>query len=182
LTGSIFYIIHHIIVKTNLFLVSGIAEKIGGSFELEELGGLSRTAPGLTVVFAISAFSLAGIPPLSGFWAKLILIQSSLELKSYMIAATALGVSLLTLFSMTKIWAGAFWKEPAGQNDTAAINVFVRNPPISGLPLYMPLVALALLTVTIGLMSEPVFALAGRAAEQLLNPRAYISTVLQGRP
>jgi len=108
LAGSIFYIMHHIIVKTNLFLVSGVARRLQGSYQLDQLGGLSQSAPGLTILFMISAFSLAGMPPLSGFWAKLILVKASLDITGYLIAATALGVGLLTLFSMVKIWAAAF--------------------------------------------------------------------------
>jgi multicomponent Na+:H+ antiporter subunit D len=173
--GSIFYIIHHIIVKTNLFLVSGVAWKLQGSYELDRLGGLSERAPWLTALFAVSAFSLAGIPPLSGFWAKLILIKSSLQLNAYPIAATALAVSLLTLFSMSKIWAGAFWRSPPSPAATAA------EAPLrfsSRLALYLPMTMLALLTLVIGLAAEPVLSLATRAADQLLNPMGYVETVL----
>ena len=178
LTGSIFYIIHHIIVKTNLFLVSGVARRLGGTFELKNLGGLSLTAPGLTVIFVISAFSLAGIPPLSGFWAKLILIQSGLEIQSYVIAATALTVSLLTLFSMVKIWAGAFWREPVQQKEARVQAFPLQTGSTSQWIIYLPMVILSILTVFIGLMAEPVLDLASRAAGQLLDPSAYIATVL----
>jgi len=180
LAGSIFYIIHHIIVKTNLFLVSGVARFYQGSFELKRLGGLYRQAPWLTALFAVSAFSLAGVPPLSGFWAKLILVQSSLDLESYLIAAVALAVGLLTLFSMAKIWANAFWGEApehvgltAGPYSSAAV-------PLTAL--YLPMFLLAGLTLTIGLMSEPFMALSERAADQLLDPTAYVQAVLGNRP
>ena len=111
LAGSIFYLIHHIIVKTNLFLIGGIAHRLRGSFELKSLGGLYRDYPLLGALFLIPALSLAGIPPLSGFWAKLILIRSGLEIKEYIIVATALAVSAMTLYSMIKIWIEAFLKD-----------------------------------------------------------------------
>jgi multicomponent Na+:H+ antiporter subunit D len=178
LAGSIFYIMHHIIVKTNLFLVSGVAHILEGSYELDELGGLSQTAPWLTLVFVVSAFSLAGIPPLSGFWAKFILIKSSLGIQSYVIAATALAVSLLTLFSMAKIWAGAFWGSVPPQS---AQHPSKPAPigPAAKTALYLPMFMLALLTLTIGLLTEPFMALALRAAEQLGNPQIYIQAVLE---
>ena len=181
IAGSIFYIIHHIIVKTNLFLVSGVAHRLQGSFELDELGGLSHKAPALTVVFVISAFSLAGIPPLSGFWAKYVLVLNSLQIESYPIAAAALVVSLLTLFSMAKIWAGAFWGEPPNPNSSSAR---LPSPPdrITMGALYAPMFLLAGLTLTIGLMTEPVMNLAVRAADQLMNPAPYIQAVLESRP
>ena len=181
LAGSIFYIIHHIIVKTNLFLISGVAQRLQGSFELDELGGLSHRAPALTIVFVISAFSLAGIPPLSGFWAKYILVLNSLQIESYPIAAAALVVSLLTLFSMAKIWAGAFWGEAP---DSQSPNALPPSPPDrwSRAALYAPMFLLAGLTLTIGLVTEPFMELAIQAADQLANPAPYIEAVLGSRP
>ena len=180
LAGSIFYIIHHIIVKTNLFLVSGVARKLQGSYQLDRLGGLFQSAPGLTGIFMISAFSLAGIPPLSGFWAKLILVKASLDMTGYVIAATALGVGLLTLFSMAKIWAAAFWGErpqTTGANGEPYRKTFSASERIV---LYLPMILLGALTLMIGLMSQPFFELATRAAEQLMDPAGYIQAVLGG--
>ncbi|MDR7555324.1 MAG: Na+/H+ antiporter subunit D [Armatimonadota bacterium] len=111
LAGSIFYIVHHIIVKTNLFLVSGAVWRLRGTYALAPLGGLYRDAPALALLFAIPALSLAGMPPLSGFAAKLALVQAGLAGAAYAIVATALVVGLLTLFSMTKIWHEVFWKD-----------------------------------------------------------------------
>ena len=118
--GSIFYIIHHIIVKTNLFLVSGVVHRLRGTYELQKLGGVYAASPALSILFLIPALSLAGLPPLSGFFAKLTLVQAGLETQQYVLVATALGVGLLTLFSMTKIWAEAFWKEAPEISKTGA--------------------------------------------------------------
>src|SRR5690606_35301724 len=71
LAGSIFYITHHIIVKTNLFLVSAVAGRLCGMVDPKKQGGLHQSQPLLTFLFLISAMSLAGMPPLSGFFAKL---------------------------------------------------------------------------------------------------------------
>ena len=77
------WVVHHIIVKTNLFLVAGVAKRLTGSTELKKIGGLYKSSPLLAVLFLIPALSLAGIPPLSGFWAKLVLIRASLEIESW---------------------------------------------------------------------------------------------------
>ncbi|MDQ7842781.1 MAG: Na+/H+ antiporter subunit D [Armatimonadota bacterium] len=174
LAGSIFYIVHHIMVKTNLFLVSGAAYRLRGTFELKSLGGLYREAPALSILFLIPALSLAGMPPLSGFFAKLALVKAGMERGEYIIVAAALGVGLLTLFSMTKIWAEAFWKPGEASGAGAA--------PGSWAWIIGPITALALVTVVLGLVGQPFFALARRAAEQLLNPAAYIQAVLGGPP
>ncbi|MEM1041309.1 MAG: Na+/H+ antiporter subunit D [Bacteroidota bacterium] len=170
LVGAVFYIVHHIIVKANLFLVAGLAERLVGSFELDNLGGLYRAHPWLAVLFIVPAFSLAGFPPLSGFWAKLILIKAGLDAQAWGIVAVALVVGVLTLFSMTKIWNGAFWKPLAdGLAPRSARGVVLMASPVA---------ALAVLTLVIGLWAEPFFAFATDAAAALLDPAAYIDAVL----
>jgi multicomponent Na+:H+ antiporter subunit D len=85
-------------------------------------------------------------------------------------------VSLLTVFSMTKIWAEVFWKAEPDQARAAA----VEEAPslLTSLPLLiLPIAVLAAITIVIGLFSEPLFILAMRAAEQLLDPTSYIEAV-----
>lgn len=171
LAGTVFYLIHHIVVKTNLFLVAGIVKRLGGTLDLGRLGGLYRRRPALALLFLVPAFSLAGIPPLSGFWGKLVLVKAGLDSGHYAVTATALGVSLLTLFSMTKLWNEAFWKEPPEESAVAAAPV-----PWT---LLGPVVALAAITVAVGLGAGPVFDLASRAAAQLADPSQYVRAVLR---
>lgn len=178
IAGAIFYTLHHIIVKTNLFLITGLIIRKCGTADLKKIGGLYQWAPGLSILFFIPAFSLGGIPPLSGFWAKFTVIRAGLETHHYILVTVALLVGVLTLFSMTKIWAEAFWKNP--ENHTPKENPFSSIK----LPLSMtaPCIALAVLTIAIGLFSNPLFHLAKTAGDQLLNPSAYIETVLQPQP
>ena len=177
LAGAIFYLIHHIIVKTNLFLVAGIIERRCGRGDLAQIGGLLRSAPLLAALFFIPAFSLGGIPPLSGFWAKLAIVKAGLDAEAWLVTAIALGVSVLTLFSMTKIWAEAFWKDSPETPVPAPA-------PTSAIPRTMtgPVVALALLTILIGLAGNPLLEFSLRAAEQLLAPEGYIAAVLSAAP
>lgn len=180
LAGSIFYITHHIIVKTNLFLVSGLVHRLQGTYELKQLGGLYQTFPGLGLLFLISALSLAGLPPLSGFFAKLILVRAGLETQQYTIVAAALGVSLLTLFSMLKIWAEVFWKPSPSVTWLPGETRKPESGTAGRLTIVLPIVVLAMCTVTLGLGAGPLFALAMRAAEQLLTPSEYLQIVLGG--
>jgi len=177
LAAAIFFMLHVVVAKANLFLVAGVADRLAGSFDLKQLGGLYRAEPGLAVLFLIPALSLAGVPPLSGFFAKLGLVQASLGAEQYAIVAAALGVGLLTLFSMTKIWAEAFWKA------TPLAAAAEERQPLSGWErrgLLLPVAVLAALTVLIGLAAEPVFTLTTRAAEQLTDREEYIRAVLGG--
>jgi multicomponent Na+:H+ antiporter subunit D len=176
LAGAVFYLVHHIIVKANLFLIAGIAKRLTGSTEVYQIGGLYKSAPLLAMLFLIPAFSLAGFPPLSGFWAKFIIVKATLDIGMWFVAFIALAVGLMTIYSMTKIWAEAFWKpHPDG-----------IAPELSTLPRkaaqIIPVAGLAGLTIIIGLNPEPFVTFAERAAAQLLDPTDYIRTVLGAAP
>ncbi|MBL8090562.1 MAG: Na+/H+ antiporter subunit D [Anaerolineales bacterium] len=178
LAGSVFYIVHHIIVKSNLFLISGVVKHMYGTLKLKEIGGLYKRMPILGILFLVVALSLAGFPPLSGFFAKFGLIREGLVQESYFIVFVSLVVGLLTLFSMIKIWNEVFWKELPEHVDipTSAMNQ-------AGLKiLFAPIVVLAFITILIGLGASPIFDLALRAGEQLLNPSIYIRAVLGDSP
>jgi multicomponent Na+:H+ antiporter subunit D len=176
LAGAIYFMVHVIIAKAALFLVSGIVHRFAGSYDLKKLGGFGESHPWLAILFLIPALSLAGIPPLSGFFAKLALIQAGLQIEQYGIVASALAVSMLTLFSMTKIWAEVFWKEaPAGFVSESAPRSL---PAMSGVLLFGPVVLMAGFLVLIGIAAEPVFAFATRAAQQLIDPAEYVHAVL----
>jgi len=174
LAGAVFYILHHIVVKTNLFLIGGIITRTGGASELSRIGGLMRTRPVLAGLFLIPGLSLAGIPPLSGFWAKFSVIKASLEVDGWVIAAVALAVGLLTLFSMMKIWSEAFWK-PAPEDGAPAPAPMTAA---TGVLAYGPVVVLALVTVVIGLYPAWLADQAAAAAQQLMQPDAYLHAVL----
>lgn len=178
LAGAVFFMAHVIVAKSTLFLVSGISYRLQGSYQLKNLGGLYRTSPALSILFLIPALSLAGIPPLSGFFAKLALIRAGLGLQQYAIVAVALGVSILTLYSMIKIWTEAFWKPLPPQSFDGPVSEADVGASWNIGILIGPIVVLAFLTVIIGLLAEPFYSLATLAAEQLLNPAGYIEAVL----
>ncbi|MCH8568452.1 MAG: Na+/H+ antiporter subunit D [Balneolales bacterium] len=178
LAGVIYYILHNILAKTNLFLVAGIANKEVGSYHLSRLGGLYKTNPLLSSLFAISAISLAGLPPLTGFWAKYTVIYAGLEVQEWVVIGFALAVGLMTLFSMTKIWMGAYWSPLPDASRLASDPDF---KPVSGnqkAALYIPVAIIALVIVVLGIFGEPFFAILFEAAEQLLDPSIYINAVL----
>jgi len=174
LAATVFYIIHHILVKTNLFLIGGIIGRKQGTQSLEKNGGLYRSAPWLAILFLIPAMSLGGIPPLSGFFAKFSLIREGLALEQWSVVFFASAVGLLTLYSMIKIWNEAFWKDPVIGD--------ARPEGRVGITMIAPAVMLACLTVAFGLFPGYFFSFAERAAAQLMDPAQYIERVLGTQP
>ncbi len=175
LAGSIFYILHHIIVKTNLFFVAGAIKKLRNTEELDGVGGLYHARPMLGLLFMIPAMSLAGIPILSGFWAKLALVRAGLQVGTYTVVGIALFVGLLTLYSMTKIWANGFWAAPPGTPDgERGHDPGDDTDPKGYRVMLIPIVGMAAITLCLGLFAGPAFGIAQRAADQLLGDRAHI--------
>lgn len=169
IAGAIYYIAHHIIVKAALFLFAGATQRITGTTDLHKMGGLLKTHPWLGWLFLVAAISLAGIPPLSGFFSKFALIIAGLEGRHYIIVTVSLIVGLLTLFSMMKIFIYAFWREQAHTEEQA-------KTPVA--KLLLPIAPLIVLTIVLGIGAEPIFAYSMVAAEQLLDPLQYINAVL----
>lgn len=170
MTASVFFMLHVILAKTALFMVSGISRAVEGTYELKKLGGMQQTHPRLALIFLLAALSLAGVPPLSGFWAKLMLLRAGLEVGQYGIVAVALVVSLLTFYSMIKIWNEVFWKKPPETQQpvpTHKMRLMVGSTAV-----------LAALVVLVGVLVEPVASLSRRIAEDITAPDAYVNTVL----
>ncbi|MGK7393470.1 MAG: Na+/H+ antiporter subunit D [Candidatus Cyclobacteriaceae bacterium M3_2C_046] len=179
IAGSIFYVIHHILVKTNLFLISGIVKVTNGHFLLKKLGGVYDKFPLIAFLFVIAAFSLAGIPPLSGFWGKFILAKAGLQTQQYLIVFISLLVGLLTLFSMSKIWQEVFWtKNPSDQENNISGKLAMRKLFKSHYLLVLPSIFLALITLFISFFPQTLLTFSQMAVEQLLNSDAYIKAVL----
>jgi len=136
---------------------------------------MARRAPVLAVLFLVPALSLAGIPPLSGFVAKFALVGAGTETSHYWLVSVSIVVSLLTLFSMMKIWSGVFWSPAEGAPDgTPHVVGRLCGPWL----MVAPTAVLAGLTLCIALAAGPLYAFSERAAADLLDPAAYVGAVL----
>jgi multicomponent Na+:H+ antiporter subunit D len=177
--GAILYIVHNMIVKTALLLVAVMVERRAGSSRLSEVGGLVRSAPVMAALFALPALSLAGIPPLSGFLGKLMLIDAGLDAGTWIVTGVALGTGLLTMFSMLKIWGGVFWGEREQEPPKAP-----QERDRLGAPLWMvvPTAALLVATIAFSVWAGPLYDIAERAGDDLLDPAGYVEAVLDGAP
>jgi multicomponent Na+:H+ antiporter subunit D len=165
IAGGLFYVLHHIVVKAGLILVGGAIEETQRTGRLDRLGGLARTNGTLAVVFMLCALSLAGVPPMSGFFAKFLLIRAGLEAGQGWIVAVSVVVSVLTLMSMLKIYGAAFW----GPGMPARVPA----------RLVAPAAGLAAITLIVGLGAQGLYGLAATAAGHLTAPAAYVTAVLR---
>lgn len=170
LAGAIFYVLHHIVVITNLYLVSGVLLRLRRTTDMSGLGGLYRDHPLFSVLAMVPMFSLAGVPPLSGFLGKLAIVEGTFAAGAHWVGGLVLVVGLLTLLSMARTWADTFWRPAEGTQDWAK----------PGAPFLLAIGALSLVTLAMTIAAAPLFDLTIRGAEQLLHRDEYLQAVLGG--
>lgn len=176
LAGAMFYLIHDIVVKTNIFLLTGLIYKIQGSVKFHESGGLYRAYPKISLLSAVILFSLVGIPPLSGFWPKIFLIQESLATGQYVVLIAIIVASFFTLYVIARMWAQVFWKnKPETSEHDDAFRVLPRHKKIL---LVLPIVMLAGVSLYIGLCAENIMKVSYHIAGELKDTTPYIKAVL----
>ncbi len=170
IAATLFYLFQDVLVKANLYLGAGAVRRLAGAESFAAAGGVWRAAPWASLLFLIPALSLAGAPPFSGFWAKLLLLQAGLAADRPWLAFAVLATGFLTLFAMARVWAAIFWSgHPEGDGACAG-----RLPAT----MTVPLLALTLLIVAAGLAAGPLIELALTAGAGLVDPAAYLAAVL----
>ena len=175
LASTVFYVFHNSVAKACLLLATGVVRTRRGTDRLRELGGITKSDPLLAGLFLVAALALAGIPPLSGFWAKLLVLRAAVQSEAWIVLAVAAGVGLLTLLSMAKIWTTAFW---GNEPEAAATD----SSPARGVLELAPVALLALVAVALGLLAGPALEVADRAASELLDPSAYVEALRRPSP
>ncbi|MDM5321303.1 Na+/H+ antiporter subunit D [Bacillus altitudinis] len=169
LQGAIYYLIHDMVIKGALFMLAGALFMYAGTNHLKKMGGLIQSHPLLGWMFFISALSLAGIPPLSGFVGKLKIVEGGFSAGYMTFSILVLLSSLLVLYSIMRIFTLAFWGE---EQDTRR-----RKPSIKGM--VYPGVMLVILSLAIGLGTEFISPYINQAAEMISTPEKYIQAVLK---
>jgi multicomponent Na+:H+ antiporter subunit D len=173
--AGLLYLVHHMIIKTALLMAGGVAELDMGTGRLADgyLGGLAQRRPLLAVLFFLAAFSLAGIPPFSGFVSKLGLLQIALDARQWWIAAISQVVSLLTLLNMIRVWQYGF----TGSMPPAIVAFSPLAHPQQRRMALAPIAILIAASLVVGIFSETFFRWSNVAATQLLDRAGYIQAV-----
>ncbi|WP_018177663.1 Na+/H+ antiporter subunit D [Jongsikchunia kroppenstedtii] len=199
LSAAIFYVAHHILVQTTLFLVVGLIERQAGSASLRRLGGLAAASPLLAGLFLIPALNLGGIPPFSGFLGKVALIQAGVidgSVLSWILVAGSVITSLLTLYVMARVWTKAFWRpradapegELADSGPAVLLDVtdddvqFDERADVGRMPVAMvlPTALMVAAGLALTIWAGPIFRYTDSAAADLTDSSVYLHAVLGG--
>ncbi len=190
LTATIYYIVHHIIVQTTLFLTAGLIERRSGNTSINRIGGLLKASPIIAVLYFIPALNLGGIPPFSGFLGKLALFVAGAEEPNgfvYAVIAAGAVTSLLTLYALARVWNMAFWRraDEVEQYESPLLAQLSEAPEDNGgveakhtPPLMIAATAgMVALSVALTVFAGPLYALSDRAGQNLNGPAYYIDLV-----
>ncbi|MFI0407310.1 Na+/H+ antiporter subunit D [Actinomadura sp. 3N508] len=185
LTGAILYLVHHIVVQATLFLVSDLMQGRTGETSLHRLGGLARLSSFIAVLFFVPAMSVSGVPPTSGFVAKLALFQAGLgegRPLAYAVTGVAVLASVLTLMAMSRIWTLGFWRpRPEGVPEPPAEPPDDDSYTRGGVRVMQSVTAVMVVAgLLIAVFAGPLSSWSRRAAIDLLDPSAYRQAVLGG--
>lgn len=184
MTATIYYMVHHIIVQTALFLAAGLIERIAGSTALPRIGGLLKVAPFTAALVFISVINIGGIPPFSGFLGKVGILLAALQQGSVVAFVSVIVgtlVSLLTLYALIRAWNSAFWRPRPAEEDVSADE---PSAPAVATRRTIGLMTTATATVVavgvaLTVFAAPLFAYSERAAIAL-DDQVYVTAVLGG--
>ena len=140
--GAIFHLFNHSIFKTQLFINSAAVEKQTGTRDMDSMSGLSNVMPVTGWTSIVAFLSTAGIPPLSGFWSKLIIVIALWKAGYYWFAGLAVIGSLITLAYFLYMQRRVFFGK---------INVNFKDIKEASASLIIPAIILAAITLGVGI-------------------------------
>lgn len=173
--GAIYYVIHDMVTKALLFLLGGTVISIVGTGKLKEISGLISNHPSLGWMFFITTLALAGVPPLSGFIGKILIIKEGIakgvfQTGFYWLAGVGLLSSLMILYSLMKIFINGFWGE-------TYLSKEMEKGTTKGL--IFPCVLLTVVCIFLGMGAEVIYPYIEMAANSIMDPSMYIEAVLR---
>ena len=196
LSGAIFYVVHHILVQTALFLVVGLIERQAGSTSLRSLGSLASGSTLLAALYIVPALNLGGIPPFSGFLGKIILIEAAADSGTgldWLLVGGAVITSLLTLYTMMNVWSKAFWRDRKDAPEGSKVEI--RPTPLTEVTVHVdlkertdvgrmpvgmvaPTALLVAASLAVTVLAGPISTITTRSAEAAQDVSRYRTAVL----
>ncbi|MFT4234651.1 MAG: Na+/H+ antiporter subunit D [Microbacterium sp.] len=180
--ATAYYMVHHIVVQTTLFLAVGLIERHAGSTSILRVKGLFAAAPLLALLYFIPALNLGGLPPFSGFIGKFALFHAAAGVGSplrYALIAAGVVTSLLTLYALMRAWNLAFWRESEDSAETEARTSHLASSPaadvqteVRAIPRLMTTTVVGMVAVTLALtiFAGGLYDICDRIGDSLTHP------------
>ncbi|WP_460775399.1 Na+/H+ antiporter subunit D [Microbacterium sp. GXF7504] len=183
--ATIYYMVHHIVVQTTLFLAVGLVERQAGTTSILKLKGMMKAAPVLAVLYFIPAINLGGLPPFSGFIGKYALFDAAAQDGSPLMIVLIVGgvvTSLLTLYALMRAWNLGFWREDENAEEPGEVEArlsYLGDAPAAtvetgtrAIPRVMIAATAGMVAVTVALtvFAGPLYDVCVRIGDALVQP------------
>jgi len=130
-TGALFHVINHAICKALLFMCAGAIIHQTGTRDIKKLGGLARKMPITCIAAFIGALSLAGTPPLNGFWSEWMIFSGGISSGKFLITLIAIISTVITAgYYLWFLWRVFFGATPKKLENTKETSWMLRIPII----------------------------------------------------
>ncbi|MCK4477344.1 hypothetical protein KAU88_02305 [Candidatus Bathyarchaeota archaeon] len=169
LTGGLFHIMNHAIMKGLLFLCAGSFIHQVKTRDLKKLRGIRKTMPMTSMFFAIGAIAISAIPPLNGFWSEWMIVTAGIEAEMILFSALMLANMIISVVYYVRVIRIILLEKPT------AVSKKAKEAPASML---IPTFILAALCIIIGVYPGPFITMASQAAKAALEVQRYISLML----
>ncbi|MEK3944228.1 Na+/H+ antiporter subunit D [Paenibacillus odorifer] len=170
LNGVVFYLMHDMVAKALLFFLGGMIISASGTDRLKEMGGLIRRYPWTGWMFFVLTLALVGVPPLSGFAGKVMMVRSGFGENHVALALIALASSFVVLYSLIKVFQQVFW---GGEKREEQVK------PLHYKAMMAPAAVLFAIVILMGVGAETVNGLVSQAGAVLADPALYINAVMK---
>jgi multicomponent Na+:H+ antiporter subunit D len=170
LNGVVFYLMHDMVAKALLFFLGGMIISASGTDRLKEMGGLIRRYPWTGWMFFVLTLALVGVPPLSGFAGKVMMVRSGFGQNHVALALIALASSFIVLYSLIKVFQQVFW---GGEKREEQVK------PLHYKAMMAPAAVLFALVILMGVGAETVNGYVSQAGAVLADPALYINAVMK---
>lgn len=172
--GVVFYLMHDMLAKVLLFILGGMLITTARTEKLTEMRGLIVRYPLIGWLFLGTTLALVGIPPLSGFPGKVMLIRSAFQEQAFVLAAIGLISSFFVLYSLINVFKQAFWGSELEELHEVRTSVPPRSKLLNG-----TILAVFALLVFVGINAEWVYEFVSQAGHVIAKPELYIKAVMK---
>ncbi|MBY3624623.1 Na+/H+ antiporter subunit D [Acinetobacter sp. CUI P1] len=170
LNGVVFYLMHDMVAKALLFFLGGMIISASGTDRIKEMGGLIRRYPWTGWMFFVLTLALVGVPPLSGFAGKVMMVRSGFGQNHVALALIALASSFIVLYSLIKVFQQVFW---GGEKREEQVK------PLHYKAMMAPAAVLFAIVILMGVGAETVNGYVSQAGAVLADPALYINAVMK---
>ncbi|KAG1648165.1 Na(+)/H(+) antiporter subunit D [Nymphon striatum] len=173
IAAALYYIVHSTLAAASLFLITDLVRAGRPSLHLTAMPPISGAAL-TSAMFFVAAIAMAGLPPLSGFVGKLLILDAGFDTPAVVwIWAVVLGSSLISIVGFGRAGSVVFWKAKSVTQDAEA-----DQPPAPAALSYVAVGGLITLLAVHTVFAGPAYRYVEQTSAQLFAPEPYTSTVL----